>query len=230
MASIIVLMGPQGAGKGTQAQMAAERFGLPIVATGDMLREVARTETNLGHQVREIVQSGQLAPDEILAEVVNNRTNCEECSQGYILDGFPRTLPQARLLERIAQSQGHRIKVIEIVVPRDQLHKRLAGRRTCSSCGAIYNVNSKPSKQEGVCDLDGQPLLTRSDDHEEAIAQRLALYDEKTRPLLDYYEESGRLSKVDGTGTPEEVFSRIAAAIEEQGRQESEGNRATNEN
>lgn len=219
MSNIIVLMGPQGAGKGTQAQMVAERFGLPIVATGDMLRDVARTETDLGHQVRELQATGQLVPDEILAEVVNNRTSQIDCCQGYILDGFPRTLPQARLLERIAQSQGYNILVIKIDVDRELLYRRLTGRRTCTKCGAIYHTEFLPSKQEGVCDLDGQALFTRSDDNEEAIQQRLALYDEKTRPLLDYYGGSGRLIKVDGTGTPEEVFDRISEVISASGQQ-----------
>ena len=212
-------MGPQGAGKGTQAQMLAERLGVPIVATGDMLRDVARTETDLGHQVREMQEAGQLVPDEILAEVVKNRTGQIDCCEGYILDGFPRTLPQARLLEQIARSQGYSILVIKIDVDRDQLYKRLAGRRTCSACGAIYNMDFLPSKQQGVCDLDGQPLFTRSDDNEEAIQQRLALYDEKTRPLMDYYGESGRVIKIDGTGTPEEVFDRIYDVVEHSGEQ-----------
>lgn len=212
-------MGPQGAGKGTQAQMLAERLGVPIVATGDMLRDVARTQTDLGHQVREMQEAGQLVPDEILAEVVNNRTSQIDCCAGYILDGFPRTLPQARLLERIAQSQGYNIIVIKIDVERDLLYKRLARRRTCSACGAIYNMDFLPSKQEGVCDLDGHPLFTRSDDNEEAIQQRLALYDEKTRPLMDYYGESGRLVKINGTGTPEEVFDRIYEVVEKSGQQ-----------
>jgi adenylate kinase len=219
MPNIIVLMGPQGAGKGTQAQMLAERFNLPIVATGDMLRDVARTQTDLGHQVRELQAAGQLVPDEILAEVVNNRTSQIDCCGGYILDGFPRTLPQARLLERIAQSQGYNILVIKIETPRDLLYKRLTGRRTCTKCGAIYHTEFLPSKKEGVCDLDGQALFTRSDDNEEAIRQRLTLYDEKTRPLLDYYGESGRLVKVDGTGTPEEVFNRISEVVSQGGQQ-----------
>lgn len=193
--------------------MLAEAFGLPIVATGDMLRDVARTQTDLGNQVRELQKVGQLVPDDILAEVVNNRTSQTDCRSGYILDGFPRTLPQARLLERIAQAQGHRILVIKIDVARDLLYKRLTGRRTCSACSAIYHIDFMPSKQEGVCDLDGQPLFTRSDDNKEAISKRLALYDEKTRPLIDYYNESGRLYKVEGTGPPEQVFNAIKEIV-----------------
>lgn len=207
-------MGPQGAGKGTQAQMVSERFGLPIVATGDMLRDVARTESPLGTQVREILASGQLVSDDILAEVVKSRTSEEDCRNGYILDGFPRTLPQAELLEQIAREQGHQIMVIELSLLRDLLYKRLTGRRQCPDCGTIYNIYFKPPKRDMVCDLDGQSLVKRSDDNEEAIAQRLALYDEKTRPLVDYYSQTGRVSRVDGTGTPEEVFSRIAGIVE----------------
>jgi adenylate kinase len=215
MPSIIVLMGPQGAGKGTQAQMLTEAFGLPIVATGDMLRDIALTETPLGRQVREVQASGRLVSDDILAEVVKERLSRRDCADGCILDGFPRTLPQARLLEKIAQSQGHQILVVEIDVPRELLYKRLAGRRTCSVCGSIYHVYFKPSKQDGVCDLDGAPLFTRSDDHEESIARRLALYDEKTHPLLAYYAETNRFHKVDGTGTPEEVAGRVAEVVKE---------------
>jgi adenylate kinase len=218
MPSIIVLMGPQGVGKGTQAKTLAQAFSLPIVATGDMLRDVAREETDLGRQVRENQAAGQLVSDEILAGVIGKRTSKEDCLGGYILDGFPRTLTQAQLLERIAIDQGHHISVIKIDAPTELLYQRLAGRLTCTKCGAIYNVNSKPSRQEGVCDIDGAPLFTRSDDNETAIAHRLALYEKNTRPLLDYFAETGRLSTVDGTGRPEDVAARIAAAVTQQAR------------
>jgi adenylate kinase len=193
--------------------MLADRLKLSLVATGDILREMAQSDEPLGLQVRKVQAAGQLVSDDILAEVVKTRLSRPDCEGGCVLDGFPRTLPQVRLLETIAENLGHLIKVISIEVPRELLFKRLAGRRTCSSCGAIYNVYFKPSKTEGVCDLDGQPLFTRSDDNEEAIAQRLALYDEKTRPLLDYYAESGRLYSVDGTGAPEDVFRRIESIL-----------------
>jgi len=213
MGSIIVLMGAQGAGKGTQAKMLAERSGLPIVATGDMLRAAAEEDTPLGRQIREVQTAGHLVSDSVLAEVVSRRTSLDDCSNGYILDGFPRTLTQARLLEEIAASQGHRICVIEISVPRELLFKRLTGRRTCSGCGATYNIYFKPSKEEGICDLDGKPLFIRSDDNEEAIAKRLALYDEMTLPLLDYYAQVGYLHRVDGDAPPEEVSERIAEIV-----------------
>lgn len=218
-------MGPQGAGKGTQAQMLAERYSLPIIATGDMLREIAESETPLGLQVRASQAAGNLVSDDILAEIVKARLCKHDCAGGCILDGFPRTLPQARLLERIAQDRGNRIIVIKIDVPRDLLLRRLAGRRMCSVCGSVYHLEFKPPKQEGACDLEGATLITRSDDNEEAIQHRLALYDEKTRPLLDYYAKSNRLHQIDGTGTPEEVFGRIAEIVEGESNQlgESKG-------
>jgi adenylate kinase len=213
MASIVVLMGPQGAGKGTQAQMVASVFGLPIVATGDILREIASTNTPLGIKVRETQAAGHLVSDDILAEVIEGRLGKEDCRKGCILDGFPRTLPQAQLLEKISSVLGHEILAVSIEVPREQLHERLGGRLTCTKCGAIYHKVYRPSRQAGICDLDGAPLFTRSDDNAESIAKRLALYDEMTRPLLDYYRESGRLSSVDGTGSPQEVFGRVTKAI-----------------
>ena len=209
-------MGPQGAGKGTQAQMLAKEFSLPIIATGEILREVAKEDTELGRHVREEQAAGHLVSDEILGEIVSQRTVLEDCKNGYILDGFPRTLPQARLLDQIAEAEGCRTVVITIDVPPDLLYKRLAGRRTCSKCNTVYNVFFKPPQKEGVCDLDGAPLFTRSDDNEEAIAKRLTLNTEKTQPLLDYYEASGRLHRVDGTGAPEEVFERIARIVRQE--------------
>ncbi|HKP87909.1 MAG TPA: adenylate kinase [Blastocatellia bacterium] len=229
MPSIFVLMGPQGAGKGTQAQKLAESFNLPIIATGDMLRDIALTDTQLGRQVREVQAAGQLVSDDILAEVVKTRLSNCDCEGGCILDGFPRTLPQARLLERIAQARGHRICVVKIDVPRDLLFKRLTGRRTCTACGSIYHTEFKPPAKDGICDLDGQPLFTRSDDYPEAIENRLALYDEKTRPLLDYYGESDRLYKVDGTGAPEEVFDRIAEIVKRESASEREHKKMSDE-
>lgn len=213
MPDIIILIGPQGAGKGTQAQMLAERFSLPIVATGDILREVARTDTPLSRQIKEFQEAGKLVSDEILAEVINTRTNHEDCRNGYILDGFPRTMPQAELLEDIAKRQRHRITAISIDVPRDILFKRLTGRLNCRAAGHIYNIYFKPPKQEGICDIDGSELYQRTDDYPEAIAKRLAEYDEKTKPILDYYAKSGRLKEVDGTGTPDKVFREIARIV-----------------
>jgi len=206
-------MGPQGAGKGTQAKLLADRLGLPIVATGDILREIAAEERALGQHVKEVLATGELVSDDILAEVVRDRICKPDCATGCILDGFPRTLPQARLLEMIAQEGGTRIVVIKIDVPEALLLRRLTGRRICKLCNSIYHIEFKPPRQDELCDLDGEPLFTRPDDNVEAIQQRLQLYVEKTRPLLDYYSETGRLHRVDGTGTPENVFDRIAAVV-----------------
>jgi len=211
---IVVLIGPQGAGKGTQAQMLSEKLKLPIIATGEILRKVAEGDTTLGRSVREIQKSGNLVPDEILAQIVGERIGLGDCDSGCILDGFPRTLPQARFLEELARLKGNGIIAVNILVPREMLWKRLAGRRVCPSCGATYNIYLRPSKTDGVCDLDQTPLSARSDDEPEAIEQRLALYDEKTRPILDYYRQSGRLREVDGTGDPQDVFARIFAALQ----------------
>lgn len=193
--------------------MLSEKLSLPIIATGEILRKVAEEDTPLGLRVRETQKSGNLVRDEILAQIVRDRIALGDCDSGCILDGFPRTLPQAGLLEELAKLRGDRIVALQISVPREMLWKRLAGRRTCSSCGATYNVYLKPSKADGVCDLDQGTLAVRDDDSPEAIEQRLALYDEKTKPIVEYYKQSGRLHEVDGTGDPMDVFSRIIGVL-----------------
>jgi adenylate kinase len=213
MPDIIVLMGPQGAGKGTQADKLASELGVPIVATGDILRKVAEAETDLGRRIRQIQTAGQLVSDDVMAGIIQERLARDDCRRGCILDGFPRTLPQAVLLDQIAQERGFRVSAIIIVVPRDMLLKRLTGRRTCSVCGTIYNIYFKPSELEGVCDLDGGKLTMRADDNPESIEKRLALFDEMTRPLLAYYRASARLSEVDGTGEIDDVFHRISSVV-----------------
>lgn len=213
MGGIIVLMGPQGAGKGTQAQMLANRLKVPTVATGDMLREIGRSETPLGRQVKEIQDAGQLVSDEVLAEIVKERLGQEDCGRGCILDGFPRTLPQAMLLDQIARDGNLELLVVNIEVPRDQLWKRLTGRAMCPKCGTIYNKYFRPSKQNAICDLDGQSLYTRADDNEEAIAKRLAAYDEMTGPVLDYYRREGRVRNIDGTLSPGDVYQSLEKTV-----------------
>jgi adenylate kinase len=213
MPKITVLIGPQGAGKGTQAELLSRALKVPVISTGDMLREVGRTDTELGRQVHAVQSAGQLVSDEILAQVVGERIRREDCKNGCILDGFPRNIQQAELLESIASELGHSVEVIEIDVPRDQLFKRLAGRRLCSVGGEIYNIYFKPSRVEGICDRDGGTLYTRSDDNPDSIQQRLSLYDEKTQPLLAYYRASNRLNTVDGEGSPQEVCGRLSKAV-----------------
>ena len=214
MAKIIVLIGAPGAGKGTQARMLEERRGIPQISTGDMFREMKKADTPLAHEVQEIMLSGKLVPDEVTYRVVKERTDREPADASYVLDGYPRTAVQAEQLEELATEQGKEISAIEVAVPREELMKRLTGRRTCPVCGEIYNIYSRPPKNEGVCDRHpGTALSHRADDNEESVGTRLETYDTETRPLLDYYEKSGRLSRVDGTGDVETIYSELEKLV-----------------
>jgi adenylate kinase len=213
MGKIIVIMGAPGAGKGTQSRLLAEKFGYPQISTGDMLREMALAETPLGRELKAILQSGKLVSDEILANVILERTSRADCLAGYILDGYPRTLNQVQLLEELAQRQGNEVLTIRITSNKETLLKRLTGRRICSACGEIYNSYFKAPKQAGLCDLDGAALLQRSDDYEETVGSRLQAYAESTAPLFDYYAQSGRLVVIDGERPVEEVFQQLNALL-----------------
>ena len=210
MNKIIVLIGAPGAGKGTQARLLQERRGIPQISTGDMFREMKTLDTPLAREVQEIMASGKLISDEITFKIVQERTSRDDCRNGYILDGYPRTPVQAEQLEALAAEQIKVIQAIEVDVPREELMRRLTGRRSCPVCGEIYNVYSKPPKVEGRCDLHPDAeLVHRADDNEESVSTRLATYDELTKPLIDYYEKSGRLKKIDGRGELEEIYSRL---------------------
>lgn len=214
MAKIIVLIGAPGAGKGTQARLLQERTGLPQISTGDMFREMKTLDTPLAREVQAIMASGKLISDDLTYQIVQARTSRKDCNAGYILDGYPRTAVQAAQLEDLAKAQGFEIQAIEVDVPRDELMRRLTGRRSCSVCGEIYNIYSKPPKNDNVCDFHPETELThRADDNEESVSTRLATYDELTKPLLDYYETSGRLAKVDGTGDVEQIYSELEKLI-----------------
>jgi len=214
MGKIIVLIGAPGAGKGTQARLLQERLGIPQISTGDMFREMKTLDTPLAREVQEIMASGKLISDDITYKIVKDRTSREDCRNGYILDGYPRTAVQAAQLEELANEQGFEIRAIEVDVPRDELMKRLTGRRSCPVCGEIYNVYSKPPKSDNVCDFHPETQLThRADDNEESVSTRLATYDEQTKPLLDYYENSGRLNKVDGTGELEQIYLQLSKLV-----------------
>jgi adenylate kinase len=214
MSKIIVIIGAPGAGKGTQSRLLSEKYGYPQISTGDILREMARADTPLGRKVKETMAAGRLVSDEILAEVIRARTSQPDCSNGYILDGYPRTLGQARLLEELASQQGKQIRFARIVVSEEALFKRLTGRRACPNCGEIYNIHFRPPKLDGVCDLDGAPLAQRSDDHPEPVSRRLEEYKRSTAPLIDYYRQNGSLIEINGELPVNEVFEKLMAAID----------------
>jgi len=210
MSEIIVLMGAPGAGKGTQARLLQERLRLPQISTGDMLRAVAQTRTPLAEEVRSIQQGGRLIPDELVIRVVEDRTAKDDCQDGYILDGFPRTAAQAEMLEELATRQNKRLSAIMIDVPLESLEKRMTGRRSCPVCGEIYNLYFRPPTMDNQCNIHPEAqLIQRADDTVEKVRVRLDTYNRQTAPLLDYYQRSGRLHRVAGTRSPEEIYSDI---------------------
>ena len=214
MSKIVVLMGAPGAGKGTQARLLQERLGWPQISTGDMFRELARAETPLAAEVRAVQAAGKLVSDDLVIRIVHERTGRDDCKRGYILDGFPRTTAQAAMLEKLAVEQGNKIQAVLVDVPFELLEQRATGRRSCPVCGEIYNIYFKPPKVEGFCDLHPDtPLTHRADDTAEKIRVRLATYEEQTRPLLDYYEASHRLHRVDGTREPEAIYADIEELV-----------------
>jgi adenylate kinase len=214
MDKIIVLIGAPGAGKGTQARLLQERRGIPQISTGDMFREMKTLDTPLAKEVQAIMASGQLISDEITYRIVRERTSKPDTAGSFVLDGYPRTAVQAEQLEELAKEQGKEIQAIEVDVPGDELFKRLTGRRTCPVCGEIYNIYSKPPKADNVCDLHPDTKLThRADDYEDTVRTRLETYRTLTAPLLDYYEKSGRLQKVDGTGDMEKIYDHISGLV-----------------
>lgn len=214
MEKIIVLIGAPGAGKGTQARLLHERRGIPQISTGDIFREMKSADTPLAREVQAIMASGKLISDDLTYQVVRDRTSKPDTQGTYVLDGYPRTAVQAEQLEELAQEQGKGIQAIEVHVPLDELMKRLTGRRSCPVCGEIYNIYSKPPKNDGYCDLHPDAALDhRADDSEEKVKVRLATYDELTKPLLEYYEKSGRLKKVDGTGEIEDIYEVLQSFV-----------------
>ncbi len=214
MSKIIVLIGAPGAGKGTQARLLQERRSIPQISTGDMFREMKNADTPLAKEVQQIMASGKLISDDITYRIVRERTSKPDIAGTYVLDGYPRTAIQAEQLEELAQEQSKEIQAIEVDVERGELMKRLTGRRSCPVCGEIYNIYSKPPKVEGFCDEHSETSLDhRQDDWEEKVKIRLETYDELTKPLLDYYERSGRLSKIDGSGEIEDIYREIDELI-----------------
>jgi len=223
MSKIILLMGAPGAGKGTQARLLHERLGLPQISTGDIFRALAQTKTPLAEEVRAIQQAGRLIPDEVVIRVVEDRTSQDDCRNGYVLDGYPRTAAQAEMLEALAGRQHKKLSAILIDVPQELLEKRMTGRRSCPICGEIYNVYFRPPKFDNRCDLHPDAeLIHRADDTAEKVRVRLETYNRETAPLLEYYERTGRLHRVDGTLSPdvihatiENILSKTAATVQQ---------------
>lgn len=214
MSKILVLMGAPGAGKGTQARLIEERLHLPQISTGDIFRALAETESPLAREVKELQDGGKLIPDEIVIRVVRERTSQPDCQDGYVLDGFPRTPAQAEILEGVAIEQGKKIEAVLVDVPFELLEKRASGRRQCPICHEIYNIYFLPPLIDEECDRHpGVRLEQRADDMPDKIRVRLLTYDEQTRPLLGYYEASGRLRRVDGTQEPETIYRQIEKII-----------------
>jgi adenylate kinase len=214
MSKIIVLMGAPGAGKGTQARLLQERMKLPQISTGDMFRALSESETPLAKEMRAIQQSGKLISDDLVVRVVEERTGKDDCRNGYVLDGFPRTTVQADMLEQLAARQGNKITAILIDVPPELLYRRLTGRRSCPICGEIYNVYLKPPKIDHCCDLHPEAqLVHRADDAPEKIQVRLETYAKQTTPLLDYYERTNRLRRIDGVQDTEKIYAEIERVV-----------------
>jgi|SRR5215813_260690 len=215
MSNIIVLIGAPGAGKGTQARLLQERRKLPQISTGDILRAQAEAGGPLGEEIRGLQSAGQLAPDDLVIRVVEERTAREDCKDGYVLDGFPRTLAQAQMLEKLAAQQQKDIVAIDIDVSFDVLERRTTGRRQCPVCGEIYNMYFKPPKSNETCDNHaGVRLMHRADDNIDKVRVRLETYEKQTRPLVDYYEETKRLHRVAGTRDAESIYRDIERILD----------------
>ncbi|MDI3298975.1 MAG: adenylate kinase [Bacillota bacterium] len=210
----LVFLGPPGAGKGTQAAILARELGIPQISTGDMFRAAVRDQTPLGREAQRYMEAGQLVPDEVTIGIVEERLRADDCRDGFILDGFPRTVPQAEALDRILAAAGRPLdRAVEFAIEEEEVVRRLAGRRTCSECGAVYNIYTRPPRQAGVCDSCGGPLAQREDDREETVRARLAVYGQQTAPLIGYYKESGRLVRIDASRTPGEVTAALKEAL-----------------
>ncbi len=206
----IVLLGPPGAGKGTQAKLLAARGGIPQISTGDILRRAVATGTPLGREAKRFLDAGSLVPDEVVIGMIRERLKEEDCSGGFVLDGFPRTVAQAEALTAILQERGTALTaVVQVVVPEVELIRRLSGRRVCGSCGEGYHVESHPPAVPGRCDRCGGALVQRADDTAETIRRRLEVFQTETAPLVQYYTSRNLLRTVDGQGSPEKILERM---------------------
>jgi adenylate kinase len=210
----IILLGPPGSGKGTQAKMLMEIYTIPQISTGDILRAAVANQTALGKKAKECMNKGALVPDELVVKIVEERLKESDCGRGFILDGFPRTVAQAEALDRL------NIKIeaaVNVAVGNDELMKRLTGRRTCRTCGAMYHIYFNAPRRDGVCDTCNGELYQRDDDKEETIQTRLVVYEQQTNPLISWYQKKNIVYSVDGIGTVQEIFGRITGALKKAG-------------
>lgn len=206
----IIMLGAPGAGKGTQAKMIADKYGVPHVSTGDIFRANIKDGTELGKEAKRYMDQGLLVPDELTVKILMDRVGREDCRKGYVLDGFPRTIPQAEVLDKALAEMGDAIDyAINVDVPDETIVGRMTGRRACVSCGATFHIVHIPPKQEGICDTCGKELILRDDDKLETVKKRLSVYHEQTQPLIEFYTEKEILKTIDGTAEMQDVFTAI---------------------
>lgn len=211
----IIMLGAPGAGKGTQAKMIAKEYGIPHISTGDIFRANIKEGTELGKEAKKYMDAGQLVPDELTVKILLDRVAKDDCKNGYVLDGFPRTIPQAEVLDEALTKLGDRIDfAIDVDVPDENIVRRIGGRRACVTCGATYHIEHVPPKKEGICDTCGSELILRDDDKPETVSNRLKVYHEQTQPLIDFYSKKGVLKSVDGTVDMMDVFAAIKTILE----------------
>lgn len=212
----IIMLGAPGAGKGTQAKMIADKYGIPHVSTGDIFRANIKEGTDLGKEAKSYMDKGLLVPDELTVKILLDRVAKDDCKNGYVLDGFPRTIPQAEVLDKALSEMNDAIDfAIDVDVPDENIIKRMSGRRACLACGATYHIEHIPPKKEGICDRCGKELVLRDDDKPETVKNRLSVYHEQTQPLIDFYTRKGVLKTVDGTVDMKEVFAAIVGILGE---------------
>lgn len=212
----IIMLGAPGAGKGTQAKKIAAKYGIPHISTGDIFRANIKEGTELGKKAKTYMDQGLLVPDELVVDLVVDRLQQDDCKKGYVLDGFPRTIPQAESLDAALAKVGDKMEyAIDVNVPDENIVNRMGGRRACVGCGATYHIVYNPTKVEGICDACGEKLILRDDDKPETVQKRLGVYHEQTQPLIDYYSKAGILKEVDGTVDMEEVFQNIVQILGE---------------
>lgn len=210
----IIMLGAPGAGKGTQAKRIAEKYTIPHISTGDIFRANIKNGTELGQKAKQYMDQGLLVPDELTCDLVMDRIQQDDCKNGFVLDGFPRTIPQAEALDEALTKIGQKMDyAIDVDVPDENIVNRMGGRRACLSCGATYHVEFNPTKQEGICDACGAQTVLRDDDKPETVQKRLSVYHDQTQPLIDYYSRQGILKSVDGTQPMEAVFDAIVGIL-----------------